>query len=138
MADCRVIPCYKLFLKDLKEIMLTTPLNFSLSTTSGVEPSGDVSPEIEVEHISIKHHHHYPVSSTVVEAVNRGIQTNIRPEVRNYYCNVCTTRETAGSCSSVLNSRLVNGQVVSIYSRNIYHNKISSVIIELTGRLKDG
>lgn len=113
MPDCRVIPCYKLFLKDLKEILLTTPLNFSLCAVSGGEGSSDNSPEIEVEHVSIKHHHHYPVSSTVVEAVNRGIQTNIRPDVRNYYCNVCTTRDTGSGTSSILNPRLVNGQVVS-------------------------
>lgn len=113
MNDCRVIPCYKLFLKDLKEIMLTKPINFSLTAISyGNEASGDRSPDIDVEHISIKHHHQFPVGSTVVEAVNRGVQTNIRTDARSYFCKSCTTRETAGSCSSILNSRLVNGQVV--------------------------
>lgn len=113
MTDCRVIPCYKLFLKDLKEIMLTKPINFSLTAISyGNENTGDRSPDIDVEHISIKHTHHFPVGSTVVEAVNRGVQTNIRTDARSYYCRSCTTRETAGSCSSILNSRLVNGQVV--------------------------
>lgn len=117
MPDCRVIPCYKLFLKDLKEIMLTSPLNFALCTAAvsdDGEGSADISPEVEIEHVSIKHHHQFPVSSTVVEAVNRGIQTNIRPDVRNYYCNVGATRGDIGAASSVLNSRLVNGQVVRI------------------------
>lgn len=121
MPDCRVIPCYKLFLKDLKEIMLTSPLNFALCTAAvsdDGEGSVDISPEVEIEHVSIKHHHHFPVSSTVVEAVNRGIQTNIRPDVRNYYCNVGTARSDISVASSVLNSRLVNGQVVSIFSSN--------------------
>lgn len=110
MPDCRVIPCYKLFLKDLKEIMLTAPLNFSLygqTTSDDGEGITDNSPEMEVEHVSIKHHHHFPVSSTVTEAVNRGIQTNIRPDVRNYFCN-------APSGTAILNQRLVNGQVVSV------------------------
>lgn len=113
MNECRVIPCYKLFLKDLKEIMLTKPINFSLTAISyGNEASGDCSPDVDVEHISIKHLHQFPLGSTVVEAVNRGVQTNIRTDARNYYCKPCPTRETAGSCSSILNSRLVNGQVV--------------------------
>lgn len=94
--------------------MLTKPINFSLTAISyGSEASGDRSPDIDVEHISIKHHHHFPVGSTVVEAVNRGVQTNIRTDARSYFCKSCTTRETAGSCNSILNSRLVNGQVVS-------------------------
>lgn len=116
MNDCRIIPCYKLFLNDLKEIMLTKPINFSLTTISYSSDSAeDRSPDIDIEHISIKHHHQFPVGSTVVEAVNRGVQANIRSDtnIRNYYCKSCTTRETAGSCSSILNSKLVNGQVVS-------------------------
>lgn len=113
MTDCRVIPCYKLFLKDLKEIMLTKPINYSLAAISYCnEPSGDRSPDADVEHISIKHHHQFPLGSTVVEAVNRGVQT-MRSEPRHILCKTCPTRETAGSCSSILNSRLVNGQVVS-------------------------
>lgn len=109
-----MIPCYKLFLKDLKEIMLTKPINFSLTAISySGETPGDRSPDVDVEHISIKHHHHFPLGSTVVEATNRGVQTNIRTDARSYFCKSCTTRETAGSCSSILNSRLVNGQVVS-------------------------
>lgn len=128
MTECRVIPCYKLFLKDLKEIMLTKPINYSLTAISyNSDPGSDRSPDIDVEHISIKHHHHYPLGSTVVEAVNRGVQTNIRPEARNYYCKQCTTRETAGSCSSILNSRLVNGQVVSFAK----YGKIEKMIMNL-------
>lgn len=128
MNDCRVIPCYKLFLKDLKEIMLTKPINFSLTAINygGGDASGDRSPDIDVEHISIKHHHHFPVSSTVVEAVNRGVQTNIRTDARSYFCKSCTTRETAGSCSSILNSRLVNGQVVR--TKDILSNEIGTLI----------
>lgn len=116
MSDCRIIPCYKLFLKDLKEIMLTKPINFSLTTISySSDSADDRSPDMDIEHISIKHHHQFPLGSTVVEAVNRGVQTNIRSDtnIRSYYCKSCTTRETAGSCSSILNSKLVNGQVVS-------------------------
>lgn len=95
--------------------MLTKPINFSLTAISySGETPGDRSPDVDVEHISIKHHHHFPLGSTVVEAVNRGVQTNIRTDARSYFCKSCTTRETAGSCSSILNSRLVNGQVVSL------------------------
>lgn len=130
MNDCRVIPCYKLFLKDLKEIMLTKPINFSLTAINygGGDASGDRSPDIDVEHISIKHHHHFPVSSTVVEAVNRGVQTNIRSDARSYFCKSCTTRETAGSCNSILNSRLVNGQVVR--TKDILSNGIDTLIYQ--------
>lgn len=118
MSDCRVIPCYKLFLKDLKEIMLASPLNFALCSTAVSDDgdgSGDISPEVEIEHVSIKHHHHFPVSSTVVEAVNRGIQTNIRPDMRNYYC----ARGDLGGTSASLSSRLVNGQVVRAHNNHI-------------------
>lgn len=86
-----MIPCYKLFLKDLKEIMLTRPMNYSLSAVTYGNEASECSPDIDVELISIKHHHHFPVGSTVVEAVNRGVQTNIR----------------------TLNPQLFNGQVVS-------------------------
>lgn len=108
-----MIPCYKLFLKDLKEIMLTRQMNYSLSTVSYGNEASECSPDIDVEHISIKHHHHFPVGSTVVEAVNRGVQTNNRTDSRSYFCKPCTTRDTAGSCSSILSPRLFNGQVVS-------------------------
>lgn len=121
MTDCRIIPCYKLFLRDLKEIMLTKPINFSMTTISyGSDSNDDRSPDIDIEHISIKHHHQFPLGSTVVEAVNRGVQTHIRSDtnVRNFYCKSCTTRETAGSCSSILNSKFVNGQVVSGLKRH--------------------
>lgn len=116
MTDCRIIPCYKLFLRDLKEIMLTKPINFSNRTISySSDSNDDRSPDIDIEHISIRHHHQFPLGSTVVEAVNRGVQTHMRSDthLRNNYCKSCTTRETAGSSSSILNSRFVNGQVVS-------------------------
>lgn len=103
MNDCRVIPCYKLFLKDLKEIILTKPINFSLTTSSYCdETSEDLSPDIDIEYISIKHHHQFPVGSTTTEAINRGVQTK-----------TCTKRDAPGNSSSMLNSRLINGQVVS-------------------------
>ena len=115
MNDCRVIPCYKLFLKDLKEIILTKSINFSLTGTSySDEKSADLSPDIDIEYISIKHHHQFPVGSTTTEAINRGVQTNIRIDARNIFCKSCTKRETAGNSSSILNPRLINGQVVSI------------------------
>lgn len=114
MNDCRVIPCYKLFLKDLKEIILTKSINFSLMANSySGETSGDLTPDIDIEHISIKHHHQFPVGSTTTEAINRGVQTNICIDVRNIFCKSCSKRETTSNSSSILNSRLINGQVVS-------------------------
>lgn len=119
MSECRVVPCYKLFLKELKEIVATNPVNISLSTNmcgigSGIGGSSgisttDTSPEVDIEHITIKHHHHYPVSSTVVEAVNRGVQTNIRPEARSHSASL-----SGGSrdMSALLNPKLFNRQVV--------------------------
>lgn len=127
MSECRVVPCYKMFLKELKEIVATNPVNISLNTSScigiGIGGGGggsgmntsDTSPEVDVEHITIKHHHHYPVSSTVVEAVNRGIQTNMRPEARSHSASLSggSSRDMMTNCSALLNPKLLNRQVVS-------------------------
>lgn len=114
MPECRVVPCYKMFLKELKEIMATNPVGISLNTI-GMCGMGtmDTSPEVDVEHITIKHHHHYPVSSTVVEAVNRGVQTNLRPESRSHSSSLSSG--SMRDCSSILNSKLLNRQVVIIF-----------------------
>lgn len=106
-----MVPCYKMFLKELKEIMATNPVGISLNTI-GMSGMGttDTSPEVDVEHITIKHHHHYPVSSTVVEAVNRGVQTNLRPESRSHSASL--SGGSMRDCSSILNSKLLNRQVV--------------------------
>lgn len=122
MSECRVVPCYKLFLKELKEIVATNPVNISLSSSicgSGISTT-DTSPEVDIEHITIKHHHHYPVSSTVVEAVNRGVQTNLRPETRSHSASL-----SGGSrdMSALLNPKLFNRQVVSVW-RNGEHTTV--------------
>lgn len=72
MPECRVIPCYKLFLKDLTEILSSSPLNLPISPL----PQTDISPAIDVEHITIPNTR-YNLPSTI-EAVNRGVQTNFR------------------------------------------------------------
>lgn len=111
MPECRVVPCYKMFLKELKEIMATNPVSISLASTGLSGSTSDTSPEVDVEHITIKHHHHYPVSSTIVEAVNRGVQTNLRPDSRSHSANLSSS--SIRDCSSILNSKLLNRQVVN-------------------------
>lgn len=84
MPECRVVPCYKMFLKELKDIMSSCPLNISLS-----------SPGVDVEHITIANRHN---SFNTFETVNRGVQTSVRLEMK---------RE-----SPIFHSRVLNRQVV--------------------------
>lgn len=89
MPECRVVPCYKMFLKELKDIMSSCPLNISLSSP------GDISPGVDVEHITIANRHN---SFNTFETVNRGVQTSVRLEMK---------RE-----SPIFHSRVLNRQVV--------------------------
>ncbi|KAG4077316.1 hypothetical protein HA402_009717 [Bradysia odoriphaga] len=83
MPECRVVPCYKMFLKELKDIVSNCPLNISRS-----------SPDVDVEHITIANRHS---SHNTFEAINRGVQTSGRLD---------TKRE-----SPILPSRAFNRQV---------------------------
>lgn len=90
MPECRVVPCYKMFLKELKDIMSSCPLNISLSSP------GDISPGVDVEHITIANRHNF---HNTFETVNRGVQTSVRLEMK---------RE-----SPIFHSRVLNRQVVN-------------------------
>lgn len=90
MPECRVVPCYKMFVKELKDIMSSCPLNISLSSP------GDISPGVDVEHITIANRHN---SHNTFETVNRGVQTSVRLEMK---------RE-----SPIFHSRVLNRQVVN-------------------------
>ncbi len=98
MPECRVVPCYKMFLKELKDIMSTCPLNISLSSPGH-------TPGVDVEHITIANRHSAHNTS---ETVNRGVQTSGRLEMK---------RE-----SPIFHSRLLNRQVVSEYDRSLRRN----------------
>lgn len=93
MPECRVVPCYKMFLKELKDIMSACPLNISLSSPA------DISPGVDVEHITIANRHN---SHNTFETVNRGVQTSVRLEMK---------RE-----SPSFHSRILNRQVVIVDS----------------------
>lgn len=93
MPECHVVPCYKMFLKELKEILSNSVLNVGGNVQgTHVENFGNV----DVEHINLPNKCNF---SSVIEAVNKGIQTNFRFEVRKE--------------STIMNSKALRRQVVS-------------------------
>lgn len=91
MPECRVVPCYKMFLKELKEIMSSSVFSNTSMQSSHIENFGNV----DVEHISLPNKCNF---SSVIEAVNKGIQTNFRFEVRKE--------------NTIMNSKTLRRQVV--------------------------
>lgn len=100
MPECRVVPCYKMFLKELKEIMSISPLNISLS------PPPELSPAIDVEHITISNR--FSAHSTTMEAVNRGVQTNFRTDSR---------KDSPILAPKIINRQMVPTQKIRNYSK---------------------
>lgn len=74
MPECRVVPCYKMFLKELKEIVSSSNFNMSSQT-----PPMDRFSNFDVEHFTLLNK--CDLNSTI-ESVNRGIQTNFRADPR--------------------------------------------------------
>jgi len=96
MPECRVVPCFKIFLSELKEILSTSTTAFiqqnqtaAATATAAAYISSVVNIEPPSQSInSYRHNLHI----NMVDYMNRGIQTNLRIVERN--------RGNSGSSSS--------------------------------------
>lgn len=107
MQECHVVPCYKMFLKELKDILSSTPINISLLSS----PPFETFPNVDIEHITnpttTTNSTNTPVSSrhnlsSNLESVSKSVQTNIRMDTRKE--------------NPMLSPRVLKRQVVCLYS----------------------
>lgn len=96
MPECHVVPCYKMFLKELKDILSNSVLNVVGGATNVQSSHVDNFGNVDVEHINLPNKCNF---NSVIEAVNKGIQTNFRFEVRKE--------------NTIMNSKALRRQVVS-------------------------